>query len=100
MKRKKLEQLKAECERLRRIPSRSSEFQSLAAKLGRAPVKRGKEPMWESEKFAHLRALSIPSHAGRDIPIGTARSIITQLEEDVEAWEALLSEGDDKGIEQ
>jgi len=58
--------------------------------LGRKKVNRGKEPMYENDAFPHLRPLSIPNHKGRDLPLGTKNSILTQLEDDQAAWEEAL----------
>jgi hypothetical protein len=54
--------------------------------------------MWESEQF-DLFALSIPDHGGKDLAIGTQRSILNQLEDDVLAWEERLS-GEDNDNEE
>lgn len=77
---------------MRRSPQKAISLQGLAKQLGRKPVKRGKEPTWESEQFPELYAVTIPDHGGKDIPIGTKNSILTQLEDDLIAWEALLDE--------
>jgi hypothetical protein len=95
MTRRKLDKLKRELAELRRSPQKAIALQSLARRLGRKPVKRGKEPMWESEAFGELFVLAIPDHGGRDLPRGTRNSILDQLEEDIIAWEARLGEEDD-----
>jgi len=46
--------------------------------------------MWVSSEFPTLFPLSIPHHGGRDLAIGTQRSILDQLEDDVLAWEGKL----------
>lgn len=62
--------------------------------------KRGKEPMWENIEFDELFPLSIPRHGGRDLSVGTQRSILDQLEDDVLAWEVRLGDdGDDEEAE-
>ena len=53
-------------------------------------MKRGKEPMYESEPFPQLRALSIPNHKGKDMAPGTRNSILNQLEEDADAWDEAI----------
>jgi hypothetical protein len=98
MSRKKLDQLKRELEQMRRSPQNARALQGLAKRLGRKPVKRGKEPMWESPEFADLYALSIPDHGGRDLAIGTKNSILNQLEDDILAWEERL-EGEENDEE-
>lgn len=52
--------------------------------------------MWESTQFPHLFVLSIPYHSGRDIPIGTKKSILDQLEDDIFEWEQLLDDSEDE----
>jgi hypothetical protein len=91
MDRKKLERISRQLGSLRRSQPKAKELQSLAGQLGRKSVNRGKEPMYESEAFPHLRPLSIPNHKGRDLPTGTKNSILNQLEEDLDAWEAAVS---------
>ena len=94
MNRRKLDKLKRELEQRRRSPQKAIALQSLAQRLGRKRVKRGKEPMWESP-FIELYALSIPDHGGRDLAPGTKNSILNQLEGDILAWEARI--GDEYG---
>lgn len=88
---KRLTKLKRELDALSRGQAKAGELESLAIRLGRKQVKRGKEPVWESEAFPILFPLSIPHHGGRDIPVGTRRSILRQLLEDIEAWEFALT---------
>ena len=80
---------------LRRAPQKARALESLARKLGRKPVKRGKEPMWESTEFDELSPLSIPHHGGRDLTKGTRNSILIQLDDDVIAWKERLMEHED-----
>jgi hypothetical protein len=75
---------------MRRAQPKARELQSVAHKLGREKIQRGKHPMWESVPFPELRPLSIPDHKGRDMPRGTKNSILDQLEEDLLAWEQRL----------
>jgi len=87
MDQRRLERLRRELEQLRRRPRsiKASELVSLAKRLGRARVKRGKEPTYErsgGEGFP----LTIPSHPGT-LAVGTACSILDQLEEDIERLE-------------
>lgn len=89
---KRLEKLIDELNGLRRGRHRARAYQQLATSLGRKLVKRGKEPMWESEVFPDLFPLAIPDHGGADIPIGTQKSILNQLESDVECWRDLLGD--------
>lgn len=90
MNRKKLDELKRELAQRRRSPQKAAALEAVARRLGRRPVKRGKEPMWQSDEFDHLYPLSIPHHGGRDLAIGTKNSILDQLEDDVLAWEERL----------
>ncbi len=96
---KRLAKLKAELASLRRAQAKARDLASLATRLGRKKMRRptGKEPLWESTKFPTLDDVSIPHHGGRDIPVGTKRSILNQLEEDVAAWDQ--SFGDDPAEE-
>ena len=71
-------------------------MESLARSLGRRRVKRGKEPVWESEAFDDLFPLAIPHHGDRDLATGTKRSILEQLEGDVLAWEERLDADGDR----
>jgi hypothetical protein len=84
----KLKKLRAERERLRAAGSvKNSAMQGFAQRLGRSlNPGRGKHPTFVNLHFPHLRPLSIPSHS---IPLkkNTARSILEQLEEDLECWE-------------
>lgn len=96
MKKKTLEKLRGELARMRRSPQRAADLESLAKRLGRKKVNRGKEPMWESEEFK-LYPLAIPHHGGRDLATGTKNSVLSSLEDDLLAWEERLNEegGDD-----
>lgn len=97
MNRKKLDQLKARHAHLHRNSAKTGDLVDLATSLGRKAVKRGKHPMYESEPFPNLFALSIPFHGGAaDVAIGTKRSILTQLEDDLSEWEGRLR-GEDYG---
>jgi len=95
MNRKNLNKVKRELAQLRRSPQKAATLESLAGRLGRKLVKRGKEPMWENIEFDQLYALSIPRHGGRDLSPGTQRSILDQLDDDVLAWEELLGDDED-----
>jgi hypothetical protein len=91
---RKLEKLRRELEGMRRR-SRSikpSELEVLAQRLGRSRVKRGKEPTYERSGSGWF-PLTIPSHPGT-LAVGTACSILDQLEEDIDRLEA---EGDERG---
>jgi|SRR5579862_2023300 len=92
MDQKKLDKLKRELAQARRGQQKAADLESLAKRLGRVSVKRGKEPMWDSSVFPDLFVLSIPRHGGRDISIGTRNSILDQLEDDILRWEERLSE--------
>lgn len=73
----------------RRGGIKSDELESLAQELGRVKSKRGKEPTWVSSQFTDLRPLNIPNHS-QDLNKFTARSILDQLELDVEKWQEYL----------
>jgi hypothetical protein len=78
----------------RHSAQKASAVESLARRLGRKPVNRGKHPMWESAEFPRLYPLSIPHHGAKDLSIGTRNSILEQLEDDVAAWERVLDDDD------
>lgn len=69
------------------------ELQKLARGVGRKLQKRGKEPTWVNEDFSHWTPLSIPDHSG-DLNRNTARSILDQLEEDLDNLEIISDEKD------
>jgi hypothetical protein len=89
MTRKKLDEIKARHAHIWRLnTAKSVDLVGLAIQLGRQRVKRGKHPMWESNPFPFLQALSIPVHGGSgDLKKGTKNSILTQLEEDIAEWD-------------
>ena len=66
-------------------PQTGGDFASLAIRLGRKRVNRGKEPTFESE--FDIPVLTIPMHGSKDLKRGTQRSIALQLEDDFIAWE-------------
>jgi hypothetical protein len=92
---RKLAKLKQELASLRRSQAKAADLESLARRLGRKQVKRGKEPTWESSEFNELFPLAIPHQGGKDLPIGTRRNILDQLEQDVFAWEKRLDQDED-----
>ena len=95
MNQRRLAKLREELEALRRAPQKARALESLARRLGRKLVKRGKEPMWESTEFDELYVLAIPHHRGRDLSPGVRNSVLAQLEDDILAWEEKLLEDDD-----
>jgi hypothetical protein len=95
MNRKNLNKVRRELAQLRRSPQKAATRESLAGRLGRKLVKRGKEPMWENTEFGELFVLSIPRHGGRDLSQGVQKSILDQLEDDVLAWEERLGDDED-----
>ena len=93
MDRKKLGTICRDIERMRRSQPKAVQLQRLARRFERREASRGKHPIYVSDAFPNLRPLSIPNHKGRDLPEGTKRSILDQLEaEDVEAWSNLLDD--------
>lgn len=92
---KKLDKLKKELIQMRRSPQKAAALESIARRLGRRPIKRGKEPMWQNIEFESLFPLAIPHHGGRDLAPGTRNSILDQLEDDVLAWEERLANNED-----
>jgi len=61
---------------------RSTELARLAGQVGRRLHPRGREPTWISELLPGARPLSIPSHG--ELNRFTARSILDQIEEDLD----------------
>jgi hypothetical protein len=92
MDRKKLDKISRALAQLRRSPQNARSMENLAKRLGRKRVKRGKEPVWESQVFAQLYPLAIPKHGGRDLAPGTKNNILDQLESDVFAWECKIDD--------
>jgi hypothetical protein len=100
MDRRKLDKLQREIERMRRASVRASDVQSIARKLGRQIVNRGKEPMWDNIELPGQPVLAIPSHGGKDLSPGVKNSVLDQLEDDILAWEErLLRNGSSNGCE-
>jgi len=73
---------------------KTAELEILARRLGRRRAKRGKEPTWISDALPDRRPVSIPSHPG-DVNRFTARSILDQLEGDLDLYEELLQSQED-----
>lgn len=64
---------------------KARELIQVARKLGRKPVNRGSEPTYEFDvAYVWARALTIPFHGTKNLPIGTARNILNHLEADLE----------------
>lgn len=96
MNREKLFKIRKEIEKVRRQGGvRASDLQRIARLVGRRLATRGKEPNWVSDSLPSSRPISIPDHGGRDMRRGTVRSILNDLEGDVDSLEALLEDGDD-----
>lgn len=86
---KKLAKIGREIDGLRRRLGsiKGRELEDVAKKLGRKiDTQRGKEPTWVSD-LPGRDALSIPRHGGSDLRIGTAGSILYQLELDLDELE-------------
>lgn len=97
MNKNKLEKVKRELRAIRTNPQgrRAEELISLARQLGRVIDPRGKEPTYVRERDPALSPpLSIPNHGGRDMKIGTVRSIVDQLLDDADEWSIHLNEED------
>ena len=89
MNSKKLEELRQELASLRRRGGiRPNEMESFAKALGRKQDPRGKEPTWVNPDFPILRPVSIPHH--KELNKYTAKSILDQLEEDIEGWDSIV----------
>jgi predicted RNA binding protein YcfA (HicA-like mRNA interferase family) len=79
MDRKTLEKLRGELEAMKGVPQRGSDVASLAERLGRKRVKRGKEPTFESD--FDIPVITIPMHGSKSLKNGTQRGILIQLED-------------------
>ncbi|HEY7213801.1 MAG TPA: hypothetical protein VIC28_04185 [Thermoanaerobaculia bacterium] len=91
----KIRKLRSEIEALRNKGwVKTAELEALARRLGRRRAKRGKEPTWISDELPDRRPVSIPSHPG-DVNRFTARSILDQLEGDLDRYEELLQSRED-----
>ncbi|QJD92537.1 hypothetical protein HH213_22040 [Duganella dendranthematis] len=74
---------------------RTLEFEGLARALGRERDGRGKEPTWSRRRAPEFsRPLSIPAHSAT-VKVGTARSIVKVLLDDVAEWERYFEGGSD-----
>lgn len=83
----KVRRLRRDFESLRgRGGIKPKEMESLATKLGRKRHSRGSEPNWVSEVYKDLPPVSIPHHS--ELNRFTARSILDQLEQDLERLES------------
>jgi hypothetical protein len=81
--------------KLRRGSQRASALESLATKLGRKKVKRGKEPVWVNQDLPGVYPLAIPHHGSRDLSPGVQRSVLDILEGDIAVLEELLPDEED-----
>jgi hypothetical protein len=80
---------------------RGSDLASLAKKLGRQKVNRGKEPTYERGPLVQgmlAYPLTIPGHPG-DLAVGTVKSIVNSLLSDVDEYRQLLESGSAAPIE-
>jgi hypothetical protein len=92
MDRRKLEKLRFEFEAMKGSPQKGSDIASLAQRLGRKRVNRGKEPSFESD--FDIPVLTIPMHGSKDLKRGTQKNILMQLEDDFIAWEQKFDNDD------
>ena len=96
MNRSRLRKIEIELNELSHAPrgKKAEVFISLAQRLGRTRVNRGKEPTYERRVDPVFKyPLTIPNHPG-DIRPGTARSIIDALMNDVDEWKEWLDRND------
>ena len=94
---KKLARIEKNLAKLRKGAPSRRQLEGLAKSLGRkrcyGSATKGKEPMYESTVFPHLRPLPIPDHGrGYNPGKGLAKSILDHLEEDIWAYKAGLEE--------
>lgn len=87
-----LSKIRRQLQEMRRSPQNRTrtDFEAIAKQLGRKKDNRGKEPTYVREIDPALSPpLSIPGHSG-EMKVGTARSIIDALLNDVDDWELFL----------
>jgi hypothetical protein len=100
MTRRKIEKIRREIEGLRRKGGvRASELESLAKRLGRRRAKRGGEPTWVSDSLPGRPPVSVPAHPG-DLNRYTARSILDQLERDLDELELAAEDAEEDDDEE
>ena len=93
---KKIRKLRDEIQRMRRRGGlRPAELENLARSVGRVRHKRGKEPSWVSTVFLGAPPVSIPNHPG-DLSKYTARSILNELEADLDRFDSVAEEDQDE----
>jgi len=95
---KKIKKLRQELREIRQSPQgrRERDMVAIATKVGRVRDKRGSEPNYvRADNPALSPPLSIPGHGGTDLKLGTVRSIVDALLNDLDAWEIYLLEVDD-----
>lgn len=92
MNRKKLKKIKKELVEARKSPQRARDLESLAHRLGRKLVNRGKHPIWESEVLK-VPPVPIPHHGKPpEVSIAVRNGVLDILWQDVEAWDDYLGE--------
>lgn len=103
MDRRKLDKLERQLKSMQASPYgvRADDLVSLAKKLGRAKVNRGKEPTYERAPLMPggvVFPLTIPGHTG-DLAVGTVKSIVNTLQDDIDEYRQWLDLAPDGPIE-
>lgn len=96
MKRDQLDEIRRALREIRKHPAgrRASDLERYADQVGRQLDNRGKEPTWVRKNDPSLSPpLSIPHHS-KDMKLGTVRSIVDQLLDDLDSWEQYLLENE------
>jgi hypothetical protein len=89
---KKLSRIRDDIAAAQRKPQTQGDLADLAGRLGRTPRKgKSKHPLWVTS-LPGCGPLSIPCGKRRDLPTGTKKSVLDQLEGDLEVWEMILQE--------
>lgn len=92
MNRRKLAKIKRELNGLSGRGLSSKYLQGLARQLGRTQLSGTNEPTFvRIDEPALSPPLSIPHHT-RDMPLGTAKNIISMLQSDIDGWEIYFDE--------
>lgn len=96
MTKKHLLKIKNLLREMRKSPSgrKANDLITIAKQMGRVLDNRGKEPNYVRKENPKLSPpLSIPGHPG-DLKLGTARSIIDMLLDDVDEWLIFLNDSE------
>ena len=76
---------------------KAADIQGLAARLGREKGELRQGADLGERRVSELRPLSIPDHGGgRDLSPRVRKSVLNELENDIDAWDQKLTEEENK----